>query len=467
MRANAFAVLFLFSTLAISQSKQDDKITVAFVEESLENIFDSLSLQSGYFFSYSSDVLPKGSKYTIAADNQPIDQFLSRLLIGTGLKYSFFKDQIILNYEAPQQVIRKRDLFTISGKVIDEQGLALNGANVFLDGTSIGTFTDIDGNYKLESIPPGFYDLVFSHVGYENAVYHIAEYNGGARMQRHQMEVDLGQLEEVEVVSTRVRSSNSSWQFYYKIFTSELLGNSKNAQSCTIENPEVLNFNFNESTQTLTAFSSAPIIIRNDALGYRINYFLESFKKSEADLRYRGKISFRNLESISRSEKRTWRKNREESFKGSFIHFKRSLIKNELRREGFRVYSLRDLNDFKIEKSKALGEEDIVVFLGDHYRMDFSKYLIVEFRKEKESVDFLLDTDFSSVLYSGFLSQDGELLRAPGNQVSLMRLLKGSIKLDLNGQVLDKFGMTIYGYWSWERLGDLVPINYDPRWDNL
>ena len=468
MRVSIYVTLMLSVFFSFGQSKQKDRVTVSFNDVNLETIFDSLSVQSGYFFSYNSSILPDGSRYTISADNQPIDQFLSKLLVGTGLKYSFFKDQIILNYEPPQNVVvKKKHFFSISGKVLDENGEALNNVNVFLNGTTIGRSTDIDGNYKLESIPPGYYDIVFSHIGYENAVYQISEYNGGARIQKHQMELDLGQLEEVEVISNRVTSAQSTWELYYKTFKEELLGTSDNAQSCVIENPEALNFSFNDSKNILTAFASDPLTIRNDALGYRIKYFLESFRKSHEDLRYRGKMRFSNLDPLKGPDRRNWKNNRKESFNGSFNHFKKALLKGELKKQGFRVYRIRSVENLEVGKKNELEESDILVFKGDHYVLDFKNYLMVEYRKEKESIDFLNDAEYMNFLYPNLISDEGILVKGPGHQLSVVRLLKGSIKIDLSGQILDKFALSTYGYWSWERLGDLVPINYDPKTDDL
>ena len=53
----------------------------------------------------------------------------------------------------------------ITGKVLDENGEPLPGANVLVKGTSIGTVSDVDGNYTL-SIPDDATVLVFSFVGY-------------------------------------------------------------------------------------------------------------------------------------------------------------------------------------------------------------------------------------------------------------------------------------------------------------
>ena len=56
---------------------------------------------------------------------------------------------------------------TIRGQVVDAtSGAALPGANVMLANTSIGTATDLDGNYILRLIPPGPWTLKASYVGY-------------------------------------------------------------------------------------------------------------------------------------------------------------------------------------------------------------------------------------------------------------------------------------------------------------
>jgi len=55
----------------------------------------------------------------------------------------------------------------ISGKVTDtETGEALIGANVIIVNTNWGAATDIDGFFKISSVPPGTYDLKVTYVGY-------------------------------------------------------------------------------------------------------------------------------------------------------------------------------------------------------------------------------------------------------------------------------------------------------------
>jgi hypothetical protein len=55
----------------------------------------------------------------------------------------------------------------ISGIVKDgTTGEALIGANVFLEGTTIGAATNVDGYYSIINVPPGIFNLKASMVGY-------------------------------------------------------------------------------------------------------------------------------------------------------------------------------------------------------------------------------------------------------------------------------------------------------------
>ncbi len=52
----------------------------------------------------------------------------------------------------------------INGNVKDDQGIDLPGVSVLVQGTTLGTATDFDGNFELEVDANAI--LVFSYVGY-------------------------------------------------------------------------------------------------------------------------------------------------------------------------------------------------------------------------------------------------------------------------------------------------------------
>ncbi|WP_420575713.1 SusC/RagA family TonB-linked outer membrane protein [Ekhidna sp.] len=88
---------------------------------------------------------------------------------------------------------------TVSGKVTDDSGESLPGVNVVIKGTTTGTTTDLEGNYRL-SVDEGAI-LVFSYVGFETQ-----EVNVGSRTT---VDITLGgatELQEVVVVGYGTQS---------------------------------------------------------------------------------------------------------------------------------------------------------------------------------------------------------------------------------------------------------------------
>ncbi|CAN5334806.1 TonB-dependent receptor [soil metagenome] len=88
-------------------------------------------------------------------------------------------------------------VITVTGKVTDEKGEALPGATVSLKGATVGTNTDVEGNYTLR-IPDGTSNpvLVFSFIGYTVQEVPI----GNQTVVNVQLKGDAKSLSEVVVV---------------------------------------------------------------------------------------------------------------------------------------------------------------------------------------------------------------------------------------------------------------------------
>ena len=56
---------------------------------------------------------------------------------------------------------------TIQGTVSDQDGNALPGANVVVEGTSLGEATDVNGTYSITDVAAGSYNVTASFIGYE------------------------------------------------------------------------------------------------------------------------------------------------------------------------------------------------------------------------------------------------------------------------------------------------------------
>lgn len=83
---------------------------------------------------------------------------------------------------------------TVTGTVIDENGVPLLGVNVLVEGTSRGTQTDFDGNYSIQAESTDA--LVFSYVGFETARFVV----GNAMRIDATLSPDAAELEEVIVM---------------------------------------------------------------------------------------------------------------------------------------------------------------------------------------------------------------------------------------------------------------------------
>ena len=60
---------------------------------------------------------------------------------------------------------------SISGKVIDlNSGEALAGVEVAIEGSSKKVRTDFDGNFKIDNLNPGEYNLIASYISYNKSL---------------------------------------------------------------------------------------------------------------------------------------------------------------------------------------------------------------------------------------------------------------------------------------------------------
>ncbi len=89
----------------------------------------------------------------------------------------------------------------LAGTIVDDAGEPVIGATVFLVGTTLGSVTDLNGNYVVLQIPPAAYSVRFSSVGYTTKIME------GVRIASNQTtDVDVTLSEEViegeEVVVT-------------------------------------------------------------------------------------------------------------------------------------------------------------------------------------------------------------------------------------------------------------------------
>ncbi|MGJ5643131.1 TonB-dependent receptor domain-containing protein [Formosa sp. S-31] len=88
---------------------------------------------------------------------------------------------------------------SLSGRVTSGDGEPLTGVDVVLMNTGIGTYTDVDGFYRLTNIPAGTHNVQFSYVGFTTQTVVIELKSGEALEKAIVLTEDVTQIDEVTV----------------------------------------------------------------------------------------------------------------------------------------------------------------------------------------------------------------------------------------------------------------------------
>jgi TonB-dependent receptor len=89
---------------------------------------------------------------------------------------------------------------SVRGRVIDSNNLPLPGASVYTPDKSVGTITDVNGNYTITGLKTGDYTLMVSYIGFEQKEEKVSITKGKTQVLDFIMEPGIG-IEEVTITS--------------------------------------------------------------------------------------------------------------------------------------------------------------------------------------------------------------------------------------------------------------------------
>jgi outer membrane receptor for ferrienterochelin and colicin len=94
---------------------------------------------------------------------------------------------------------------TIAGKVVDVKTQEeIIGANVVIEGTTVGAATDMEGNFTINNVKPGVYSLVVSFVTYKtHLIKDVVVESGKKTTVEVTLAEDIAQLEEIIVTAKK------------------------------------------------------------------------------------------------------------------------------------------------------------------------------------------------------------------------------------------------------------------------
>jgi len=170
-RASIALVLLMALVTNAQASAYSETVTfdLKMKQVTLKEVFKAITEQSEFKFIYNNDEVNDKQKVTFTKQGVHVEEILDELLPTYNLDYKVIDRQVVvfpredIRAEATPAVAAQQQK-TISGRVIDQEGLPLPGVSVVVQGTTIGVVTDIDGNYTLQ-VPDDARVLVFSFVG--------------------------------------------------------------------------------------------------------------------------------------------------------------------------------------------------------------------------------------------------------------------------------------------------------------
>ncbi|WEK20267.1 MAG: carboxypeptidase-like regulatory domain-containing protein [Candidatus Pedobacter colombiensis] len=384
--------------------------------------------------------------------------------------------------------------FSIMG-VVRDQKESLPGAGIFLSGYQVSTVADNEGKFKISNLKPGNYDLLVQMVGY-------LPYSKSVIISDKSVQVELVLKESTTVLNEVVIHADPNRAKYIKQFKEYFIGTTPNAAQCKILNPQVLNIDYDATKSLLTIKTSDFLVIENKALGYRIKYMLDYFEYNSRTriIYFSGHPFFEELKGPGAKMKKYIDK-REVAYYGSSQHFFRSLYQGKAKEEGFIINKMvkipnpyrypdsiiyKNLTRLKtpgksstitkntpprdsamisfwlkqqdmpktidcLDRTELSADNLIHTYNQNLKSLDCTGSLAISYTRERESLEY------SKTGFWIFRPLD-----VPDYEISVANLMQGSIRFYENGGIYDSRAMLYEGFWAYEKVGDMVPMDYIP-----
>ncbi|MGF7081916.1 carboxypeptidase-like regulatory domain-containing protein [Mucilaginibacter sp. UYCu711] len=344
--------------------------------------------------------------------------------------------------------------YNVMGTVADEKGQLLTSATVFISGSEKITMTNERGEFIFHNLDPGAFQLSVTMVGFTPDIRSLVIQTSSANV-NVVLKSKATELNEVKI------PAGNTVEDYYQLFKAQFLGISPNGLQSEITNRDALKLNYDKKKGLLIASADEFLIIQNKRLGYKVRYLLRGFSYNAITNAaiYDGDINFEELDGTPKMKK-AWEKNRLETYKGSFMHYLRSVYSNTVTKEGFITNQLFSAYNIKNDPLSL----DKIAIDPRPLRYDTLATVIDTSFIALRSPDFYLTYNLKKA--------NAKLKKAPKkNRVSTELDYNGSIIrmpfkeaiIDRKGSYTDYRAFYIHGNLARRRVGDQLPFEYQPQ----
>jgi len=384
----------------------------------------------------------------------------------------------------------------LSGKIIDSATRqSVVGASIFLSKTTIGTTSNEKGEFIIQDIPKGKYELVISSFNYHTFITTIESSN--LKDLTIILSPSANVLKEVIVEAY----DKNGWEKWGDYFNTNFIGTSGIIKYCKLINPDVVKFRYSNKTNTLIAFAHEKLVFENNALGYKIHYVLTKFQVDfkAGTFLYKGYPLFENLAPKDSIQQIKWDSARANIYRGSLMHFMRCLYNNQILEAGFEVRSIFMVSEEEkkrvnilYRKIQEMEEKGTIIrpFMDkdslDYYTKvwkikDNDRVLLNKLLPADKLVIPSGSVDAVLLYFEGKLNvryirkkepheYSRMLMKKPDTDLiasELSLIAEQSIKVYKNGQYFSGENLLTEGFWAWsEKLSTLLPSDYWPAGTN-
>ncbi len=342
----------------------------------------------------------------------------------------------------------------IKGSILDAKtNKPLAFANVFLNKTTIGAVTDSSGHFLIAHVPVGRYEIVGSFIGY------IPFRDTLEIKDRALLSVDVklsSEAKKLDEVIVAVKK-DKEWERNLKKFNLVFLGIGKDAKSCRIVNPWVLDLTYANGLdgKILKAKASQPLEIENLYLGYRLVFYLKDFTArggTYATVNYAivGDQRFEAINTADSTLARQWANRRMETYLGSHRHLFKAIIDHRLREEGFDLF-IESEGSKNVYDPKSVPTTSLI-------KLDPSKIKVKTYSAGLYKVELAM----TEVHYRRKYLNEGTLYPTYDLEVSQLNPKNGFLIINSNGIVINSLDLTVSGVMFEKRVASHLPYDYRP-----
>ncbi|HWK03567.1 MAG TPA: SusC/RagA family TonB-linked outer membrane protein [Puia sp.] len=166
------SILLLVACLQVSASGKAQSITLSVRNSPLENLFKTIQRQTGYSFIYTRVILQDTKNVTVSVKGEDLEKVLNEIFNGQPLSFTIVDKYIVIKRKlstipAPQTGGLPPPTNEVTGTVKSENGEPLNGATVTIKKLGRTCTSNEKGEFVLQNVPNGNYQVEISFVGYE------------------------------------------------------------------------------------------------------------------------------------------------------------------------------------------------------------------------------------------------------------------------------------------------------------